>query len=60
MFRSARRAPGKGDPRYRSDRNRFQGEYETVLIISRNLAGCTFILIKTMRRKLFASLFVSI
>ena len=60
MFRSARRAPGKGDPRYRSDRNRFQGEYETILIISRNLAGCTFILIKTMRRKLFASLFVSI
>ena len=33
MFRSARRAPGKGDPRYRSDRNRFQGEYETILII---------------------------
>lgn len=60
MFRSARRAPGKGDSRYRSDRNRFQGEYETILIISRNLAGCTFIPIKTMRRKLFASLFVSI
>lgn len=33
MFRSAWRAPGKGDPRYRSDRNRFQGEYETILII---------------------------
>ena len=44
MFRSARRAPGKGDPRYRSDRNRFQGEYETILIISRNLAGCTLFL----------------
>ena len=51
MFRSTRHATGKGDSQHRSHRNRFQGELETILIISRNLAGCTFTPMKTNLEK---------